>query len=72
MLLTIIVTVYNEVKTILQAIKDAQSLNVEKEIIVIDNCSEDGTRELLRSMGDKSIKIIYQDRNYGFGKSVKA
>jgi glycosyltransferase involved in cell wall biosynthesis len=68
---TIIVTVYNEIKTIIQAIDDVRTLNVEKEIIVIDNCSTDGTRELLRSIEDDSFKVVFQDKNYGFGKSIE-
>jgi glycosyltransferase involved in cell wall biosynthesis len=70
MKLTIIVTVFNEKNTILKAIEDAKSLNIEKEIIVVDNCSTDGTAELLKNLKDDSIKIIFQPQNYGFGRSV--
>jgi len=70
MKLTVLVVVYNEVKTIIQAIEDAKSLDIEKEIIVIDNCSTDGTRELLGSIKDSSVHIVFQDKNYGFGKSI--
>lgn len=70
-LLTIVVTVYNEVDTIRQAIRDAQSLDIEKEIIVIDNFSTDGTRDILREMEDGTFSVVYQDRNYGYGKSVE-
>ena len=71
MKLTIIVTVYNEVKTIKQAIDDVRSLDVDKEIIVIDNCSTDGTCEILEALTDYDIEIVYQDRNYGVGKSFE-
>ena len=70
MKLTIVVTVFNEKKTILKAIEDAKSLNIEKEIIIVDNCSTDGTAELLKNLKDDSIKIIFQPQNYGFGQSV--
>lgn len=72
MKLTIVVTVLNEKNTIMQAIEDAKSLNIDKEIIVVDNCSTDGTTELLRDLKDSSIKIIFQPQNYGFGQSVNA
>ena len=70
MKLTIVVTVYNERSTILKAIEEAKSLDIEKQIIVVDNCSTDGTRELLRGLNDSSITIVYQSRNYGYGESV--
>ena len=70
MKLTIAVTVFNEKNTILKAIEDAKNLNIEKEIIVIDNCSTDGTVELLKDLKDNSIKIIFQPQNFGFGQSV--
>jgi len=71
MKLTIIVTCFNEKATILKAIEDARNLNIEKEIIIIDNCSTDGTREILKGLKDDSIKIVFQPQNYGFGQSVK-
>lgn len=70
MKLTIVVTVYNEKDTILKAIEEARSLDIEKEIIVVDNCSTDGTREILRGLNDSSITIVYQSKNYGYGESV--
>lgn len=71
MKLTVIVTVYNEIKTIEKAIDDVKSLDIEKEIIVVDNCSTDGTKELLQGMEDGSFTVVYQDKNYGFGKSIE-
>jgi len=72
MKLTIIITVYNEKNTILQAIEDAKSVAIDKEIIIIDNCSTDGTREILKNLPpDSMIKIIFQPENYGYGRSVK-
>jgi glycosyltransferase involved in cell wall biosynthesis len=71
MKLTVIVTVFNEKNTIIEAIKEARDLNIDKEVIVIDNCSDDGTVEILKSLKDDSIKIIFQPQNYGYGQSVK-
>ncbi|MFH1541257.1 MAG: glycosyltransferase family 2 protein [Elusimicrobiota bacterium] len=70
--LTVVVTSCNEVKTVLQSVKDAKLIDVkDKEIIIIDNCSTDGTRELLKEINDPSINLILQDKNYGFGRSVE-
>jgi len=70
MKLTVIVTVYNEKDTILRAVEDALSLKIDKEIIVVDNCSTDGTVDILKSIKEPNIKIIYQPENYGYGVSV--
>jgi glycosyltransferase involved in cell wall biosynthesis len=70
MKLTVVVTVFNEKDTILKAIEEAKSINLEKEIIVVDNCSTDGTREILRSLNDPAVHVVYQSVNYGYGMSV--
>jgi len=70
MKLTIVVTVFNEKNTILRAIEAAKKIEIENEIIVVDNCSNDGTQEILRNLKDSSIRIVYQSRNYGYGMSV--
>jgi len=70
MKLTIVVTVFNEKNTILKAIQAAKNIGIEKEIIIVDNCSSDGTQEILRSLKDDTLKIVYQPKNYGYGMSV--
>lgn len=71
MKLTIVITCFNEKLTILKAIEQAKALNIDKEIIVIDNCSTDGTKELLESLiADKSLQIIIHSKNMGAGYST--
>ncbi len=70
MKLTVVVTVFNEKNTISKAIEEAAKIQADKEIIIIDNCSTDGTREILKELNDKTIKIVYQSMNYGYGMSV--
>ena len=70
MKLTVIVTVFNEHETILKAIEQVKNLDVDKQIIIIDNCSTDGTREILKSIDDPDLQIVYQPLNYGYGRSV--
>jgi len=71
MKLSIIVTVYNEVQTVKEAIDNVRSLNIEKEIIVIDNCSYDGTAELIYDLNYDDVVVVLQDKNYGVGKSFE-
>ncbi len=70
MKLTILIGCYNEKPTILKAIEEAKSINIDKEIIVIDNCSIDGTKEILQTLeDDKSLKIFFHSKNMGTGYS---
>ncbi|MBU1113352.1 MAG: glycosyltransferase family 2 protein [Candidatus Omnitrophica bacterium] len=69
--LTVVINCFNEKNTILQAIQEAKELTIDKEIVVIDNCSTDGTRELLQGLEDDSLRIIIQPKNYGAGRSGK-
>lgn len=69
--LTVIVTCFNERPTIARAVEEAKNLAIDKEIIIVDNGSTDGSREILMSLNDGSLKIVFQPKNLGFGQSVK-
>lgn len=72
--LSIIIPVYNEEKTILDVINEIKKLkivNVTKEAIIVDDFSTDKTRDLLKNIDDKSIKIFYHDKNLGKGAAVR-
>lgn len=71
MKLTVHIACFNEKATILKAIEEAKNLNIDKEIIVVDNCSTDGTREILKSLNDPLVRVILQPQNYGVGRSAK-
>lgn len=71
MKLSVIVPVYNEHETVLTLLSKLKAVGIEKEILVIDNCSTDGTRELLGSLDDSALTILFQPRNYGKGTSVR-
>ena len=73
MKLTIIIPCFNEVNTIRQIIdKIIEINNYEKEIIVIDDFSTDGSRKILSEIEKVSIsKLILNERNYGKGYCIK-
>jgi dolichol-phosphate mannosyltransferase len=72
--LSIIVCAYNEHDTILTVLEQVRAVEFAgwaKEIIVVDNCSTDGTRDLLQSVDYPDTRIIYQPRNMGKGTSIR-
>ena len=73
MKISIVIPCYNEISTIHQIIKKVKNeKNYDKEIIVIDDFSTDGTREILRDeLNEKIDKLIFNELNYGKGYSVR-
>ena len=72
--LSVIIPVYNEEKTILKLIDKVKSVKIKgvnKEIIVVDDYSSDGTRDVLKRLKDKSIKSVFHNKNWGKGKALK-
>lgn len=70
MKLSIIVPVYNEAKTILEIIRRVKETPFEKEIIVVDDCSTDGTADLLKE-NSEGIKTLFHNRNQGKGAAIR-
>ena len=74
MKLSVLIPVYNEVHTIKCLIDAVGAVSVEKQVILVDDCSTDGTRELLKrdygnSKGD--IRVVYHEKNLGKGSAIK-
>jgi glycosyltransferase involved in cell wall biosynthesis len=72
-MITIIIPCYNEVKTIEIIVNKILKLNkYEFEIIIVDDYSIDGTREILKDkLSNKVSLIIYNEKNYGKGYCIK-
>ena len=69
--LSIIIPCFNEINTIGELISRVKKAPIDsKEIIIIDNCSTDGTREFLENLKDESLIIIFNNRNIGKGGSL--
>ena len=72
MKLTIIIPVYNEVKTIQEIIQRVQATGLADEILAIDDGSTDGSRAILENLSKEGkVKVIYHDHNQGKGKAVR-
>jgi len=70
-LLSVIMPVYNENKTIQTIIGRVMGVPLEKELIIVDDGSTDGTREILKEFdGRPNIKIIHHEKNRGKGAAI--
>ena len=73
MKLSIVIPVYNESSTIYEVIKRVEAVNGDKEVIIVDDGSTDGTRTLLKKYEEKEgFKVIYQPKNKGKGAALRA
>ena len=72
MVLTIIIPVYNEIKTINAILDKILSIkNIKKQIILVDDFSTDGTREIIKKSYEKKInKVVYHKNNLGKGAAI--
>jgi glycosyltransferase involved in cell wall biosynthesis len=71
MVLSVIIPVYNEARTILQIVEKVQSTPHEKEIIIVDDGSMDGTRDELKKIEAPNVKIFLHDTNKGKGAALQ-
>jgi len=74
MILTVVIPCFNEVDTVLQVLRNVvQAPGPEKEIIVVDDGSTDGTGDLLREQAQQDrFKVIFQGKNQGKGAALRA
>ncbi|HSM55946.1 MAG TPA: glycosyltransferase family 2 protein [Candidatus Sulfomarinibacteraceae bacterium] len=75
MKLSVIICCYNERATIMGVIERTREVDLgggwEKEIIVVDNYSTDGTREILQELDYPDVRVIFHERNLGKGRSIR-
>jgi glycosyltransferase involved in cell wall biosynthesis len=73
LVLSVVIPCYNEKTTIHEILRRVRDVPIRKEIIVVDDCSTDGTREILREMQqrDGDLKVIFHERNQGKGAALR-
>ena len=72
MKLSIIIPVYNEQNTILQILEKINQVNfIQKEVIIVDDCSNDKTIDYLKKLPKQDYKIFYHDVNLGKGAAIQ-
>ena len=74
MKLSIVIPVYNEKDTIREIVDRVLKVEtgLEKELVIVDDFSKDGTREILDKLGDPRIRVILQPKNMGKGAALRA
>ena len=72
MKLSVIIPVYNEVESIQVILKRVQEQNLAHEIVVVDDGSKDGTRDVLKELdGKDGVRVILHEHNKGKGAAVR-
>jgi glycosyltransferase involved in cell wall biosynthesis len=66
-----VVPCYNEHATIVQLIKRVLESPWVAEVVVVDDCSTDGTRDLLVGVTDERVRVVLHDRNRGKGAALR-
>ncbi|MDG2013334.1 MAG: glycosyltransferase family 2 protein, partial [Pirellulaceae bacterium] len=71
-LTTIVIPVYNEIDTVARVVSRVAALPIDKEILIVDDCSTDGTVEILKKLEDvEGIKLILKSENEGKGAALR-
>lgn len=71
MLLSVVIPVYNEIDSIMDILAAVKAVPVNKEIVLVDDYSTDGTREILANLKDDGIHVFFHKKNMGKGAALR-
>jgi glycosyltransferase involved in cell wall biosynthesis len=69
--LSVVIPVYNEERWIREVVRRVQAVPIPKEIVIIDDCSTDNTRAILKQLESGEVRVFYQARNQGKGAALR-
>ncbi len=69
---SVVIPVFNERQWVRELVRRVQAVNIPKEIILVDDCSTDGTRDILKEMEQEGLRVLYQEVNQGKGAALRA
>ena len=69
--LSVVIPVYNEERWITEVVRRVQAVPIPKEIVIVEDCSTDKTRDVLKTLTDDNIRIVYQPHNQGKGAALR-
>lgn len=72
-LLSVVMPVYNERQTVLEIVRRVREVDIDKELIIVDDGSKDGTREILRREIEPldGVRVVYAEKNGGKGSALR-
>jgi glycosyltransferase involved in cell wall biosynthesis len=71
--ISIVIAVYNEKDNLLQVLEKIEKVDIglDKEIIIVDGCSTDGTRQILERIDNPNVKVIFEKKRRGKGAALR-
>ena len=71
MKVSVVIPVYNEGNTIHKILDAVKAVRLEKEIVIVNDCSTDGTRDVLEKINDPAVRIFHHEVNQGKGAALR-
>src|ERR1700758_1543052 len=65
--LSVVIPVYNEERWIREVVRRVRAVAIPKEVLIVDDCSKDGTRAILQELEGGEVRVFYQPHNQGKG-----
>jgi len=69
--LSVVIPAYNEARWIREIVRRVQAVPIPKEIVIVDDCSTDGTGDILRELESDAVRVIHQQVNQGKGAALR-
>lgn len=69
--MTVVIPVYNEQRSLLAIVDKVRAVAIDKEIILVDDFSTDGTRDLLKRLSQQGLIVLYHEKNMGKGAALR-
>ncbi len=66
-----VIPVYNEERWIREVVRRVQAVPIPKEIVIVEDCSKDNTRDILKQLESDEIRVFYQPYNQGKGAALR-
>lgn len=69
--LSVVIPVYNERQWIQELVRRVREVPIPKEVIIVDDCSTDGTRDILQTLESDEVRVFFQKVNQGKGAALR-